>query len=85
MPLDTSLNNNAQICIPLHCAIIAHLSDDDSRKFLMETPGTIVKGIRRIWGAERNVPNSEQICHNCDKTLTTIGVVYRSRERQFQS
>ena len=52
MPLDMSLNNDVQLALSLHCAITAHLPDDDPRKFSMRTPKTIVWGILRLWGAE---------------------------------
>ena len=61
MPLDMLLNNNIQLSLSLHCAITAHLDKDDERIFLMATPKTIVKGIRRLWGQDGNVPSSWRI------------------------
>ena len=80
MPLDNNLNNDIQTCLLLHCAITAHLPNDDLRKFIMATPGTIVEYMCRILGAEGNVPNSERICHNCENALIAFGVVYRNGE-----
>ena len=60
MPLDNSLNQDIQVSLSLHCAVSAHLPDDDSRKFSMRTPNTIVEAIGKIWGeAEGNVPKSK--------------------------
>jgi len=78
MPLDNSLNNDIQLCLSLHCAITAHLPDDDPRKFSMATPNTIVKGILRIYGTEGNVPCSSRIVTDCDKALTAFGKVYEA-------
>ena len=78
MPLDNSLNADIQYALSLHCAITAHLDDDDERKFSMATPLTIVRGIRRLWGNEGgNVPSSRRICKDCDRALRAFGEVYR--------
>ena len=63
MPLDISLNNDIQSTLSLHCAITAHLDNDDIRKFSFSTPSTIVSGIRSIYnnGASSNVPLSRYI------------------------
>ena len=72
-----SLNNDIQSSLSLHCAITAHLPDDDPRKFSLATPKTIVSGIRRLYGNEGgNVPSSRRIIQDCDKALRAFGVVY---------
>ena len=38
MPLDNSLNADIQYSLSLHCALTAHLNDEDDRKFSMRTP-----------------------------------------------
>ena len=78
MPLDMSLNNDIQISLSLHCAITAHLPDDDPRKFSMGTPNTIVRGIERLWGTGGNVPSSRRIIQDCDKALIAFGIVFRA-------
>ena len=77
MPLDNSLNNDIQSSLSLHCAITAHLPDDDPRKFSFSTPSTIVSGIRRIYGNDGgNVPSSRRIIEDCKKALNAFQVVY---------
>ena len=72
MPLDMRLNNDIQLLLSLHCAITAHLSDD-SRKFSLRTPTTIVLGLNRLYGNESgNVPSSEQIVQDFDRAFTCI-------------
>ena len=78
MHLENSLNNNIQLSIYIHCAITAHLSDDDERKFSMATPLRIVKSIERIWGKEGNVLNSHRILQDYDKALYAFRVVYEA-------
>ena len=78
MPLDMSLNNDIQINLPLHCAITAHLPDDDPRKISMGTPNTIVRGIERLWGTGGNVPSSERIMGDYNKALIAFGIVFRA-------
>lgn len=78
MPLDNALNNDIQSSLSLHCAITAHLNDDDPRKFSFSTPSTIVSGIRRIYSTEcGNVPSSKRIIQDCNKALKAFGIVYR--------
>ena len=76
MPLDNALNNDIQQSISLHCAITAHLPDNDPRKFSMATPKTIQRGIERLWGENGNVPSLRRIMHDCDKTLRAFGTVF---------
>ena len=77
MPLDNSLNADIQYAPSLHCALTAHLNDEDDRKFSMRTPLTIVDGIRRLWGAQGgNVPSSKRIMEDCDRALRAFGEVY---------
>ena len=78
MPLDNSLNNDIQSALSLHCAITAHLEDDDIRKFSFSTPSTIVSGIQRIYNdpASSNVPSSKRIVQDCNKALRAFGIVY---------
>ena len=81
MPLDNSLNNDIQSALSLHCAITAHLDDDDPRKFSFATPSTIVSGIRRIYNDKigSNVPSSKRIVQDCKKALRAFGMVYEHR------
>ena len=81
MPLDNSLNNDIQSALSLHCAITAHLDDNNPRKFSFATPSTIVIGIRRIYNnaASSNVPCSRRIVQDCKKALFSFGVVYEHR------
>ena len=81
MPLDNSLNNDIQSALSLHCAITAHLPDDDIRKFSFSTPSTIVSGIRRIYNnaTGSDVPSSKRIVQDCKKALVSFGVVYEHR------
>ena len=77
MPLDNSLNNDIQSSLSLHCAITAHLDDDDERKFSLATPKTIVRGINRIYGNEHgNVPSSHRIVQDCRKAIRAFHAVY---------
>ena len=78
MPLDNSLNNDIQMSLSLHCAITAHLEDDDIRKFSFRTPSTIVSGVKRIYNNPigSNVPSSKRIMQDCKKALTAFGLVY---------
>ena len=79
MPLDNSLNNDIQSSLSLHCAITAHLPDDDPRKFSFLTPSTIVSGIRRIYENDGgNVPSSRRILQDCRKALNAFQVVYEN-------
>ena len=59
MPLDNSLNNDIQMSLSLHCAITAHLEDDDICKFSFRTPSTIVSDVQRIYNnpTGSNVPS----------------------------
>ena len=62
MPLDNVLNNDIQSSLSLHCAITAHLSDEDPRKFSMAPPSRIVSRIERLYGNDGgNVPSSRRI------------------------
>jgi len=74
-----SLNSDIQFL--LHCAITAHLNNDDPQTCSMKIPLTIVEGIRRIYGTEGNVPSSRRIIQDCDIILRTFGVVYAHEER----
>ena len=78
MPLDNSLNQDIQLSLSLHCAVTAHLPDNDPRKFSMRTPKTIQSGIQRIWGEVEGVPSSRRICDDCDRALAAFGIVYRA-------
>ena len=78
MPLNSSLNQDIQVSLLMHCAITAHLPDTDSRKFSMRTPNAIREGIRKIWGAEGDVPNSKRIMHDYNKVLGAFGTVYEA-------
>ena len=78
MPLDNSLNNDIQSSLSLHCAITAHLPDNDARKFSMATPSTIVPGIKRIYRNNGgNVPCSWRIIQDCNKALLAFGIVHK--------
>lgn len=78
MPLDNSLNNDIQSSLSLHCAITAHLPDDDPRKYSFSTPSTIVSGIKHLYGNDTgNVPSSRRIIHDCNKALQAFGVVHK--------
>ena len=81
MPLDNSLNNDIQLALSLHCAITAHLDDDNKRKFSFSTPSTIVSKIRRIYNDETgsNVPLSKRIVQDCKKALRAFGMVYEHK------
>ena len=77
MPLDMCLNNDIQLSLSLHCAITAHLSDDNPRKFSSRTPTTIISGINCLYGNQgKTFPSSEQIVQYCDMALRVFGVVY---------
>ena len=77
MQLDNSLNNDIQSSLSLHCAITAHLPDNNPRKFSFATPSTIVSGIKRIYGNDGgNVPSPRRIVQDCKKALDAFRVVY---------
>ena len=57
MPLDNSLNYDLQLSHKYHCAVTAHLTDTDDRKFSLSTPLRIAKGINKIWEHEIGAPN----------------------------
>ena len=75
MPLDNSLNQDIQLSLSLHCAVTAHLPDDDPRKFSMRTPKTIQAGIQKIWGEVEGVPYSCRICKDCNRALAAFGIM----------
>ena len=78
MPLDNLLNNDIQSSLSLHCAITAHLPEDDKRKFSFLTPSKIVAGIERIYvNNGGNVPSSHRIIHDCRKALSAFASVYK--------
>ena len=62
MTLDNSLNHDIQGNLSLHYAVTAHLPDDDSRKFSMRIPSTIVEGIGKIWRWRRIFQNLSELC-----------------------
>ena len=77
MPLDMSLNNNIQSNLSLYCGIIANSPDEYPHKFSLNTPNTIVSGIRRLYGNEcGNVPSLRRIIQDCNKALHAFSVVY---------
>ena len=78
MPLDNSLNQDIQVSLSLHCAVTAHLPDNDPRKFSMRTPKTIQSGIQRICGEVAGVPSSCRIMDDCDRALAAFGIVHRA-------
>ena len=47
MPLDNSLNNDLQLSHRYHCAVTAHLPDNDARTFSFSTPLRIARGIKK--------------------------------------
>ena len=65
----------------LHCAITAHLTDDNKRKFSFATPLTIVSGICCMYNEPNfsNVPCSRCIVLDYEKTLSVFGVVCEHR------
>lgn len=53
-----SLSNDIQPSLLLHCALTAHMPDNDPHKFSFATPSTIVSGIKCIIGNNGgNVPS----------------------------
>ena len=78
MLLDNSLNQDIQLSLYLHCAVTAHLPDDDNRKFSMQIPKTIQAGIQKIWGEVEGVPCRRRICEDCDRALAAFGIVYQA-------
>ena len=76
MTLDNSLNNDIQAALSLHCAITAHLDDNDICTFSFRTPSTIVSGIRRIYNnaAGSNVPCLKRIVQDCKRRYLHLGL-----------
>ena len=82
MPLENTLNNDAQISLCTHCAVTAYLPDRYPAKFSMQTPLTIASAISRLYfPTTGNVPSSKQIVENCNKLLCAIGVIYENKGR----
>ena len=74
MPLDNSLNRDLQLSHDYHCAVTAHLDDDDVGKFSKKTPNTISRGITRIWDivAPQGVPSSKRIVEDVERALEAM-------------
>ena len=63
----------------MHCAVTAHLLDNDQRKSSMRMPLTIADRICRLWGTDGgNVPSSRRIMENCDRALCAFGIFYEN-------
>ena len=75
-PLDNSLNRDLQVSHDYHCAVTAHLEDDDERKFSKKTPRFISKGIKRIWDSDVDgTPSAKRIEEDVQKALESMRTV----------
>ena len=75
-PLDNSPNRDLQVSHDYHCAVTAHLEDDDERKFSKKTPRFISKGIKRIWDSDVDgTPSAKRIEEDVQKALESMRTV----------
>ena len=82
MPLDNSLNADITRLHDYHCRLSSKLNKLDPRRFSMETPKMILRGIRRLFdcdGDEDGVPDSARIIHDCDKAWDSMWTVYEEK------
>ena len=79
MPLDNSLIADLRHSHQHHCAITAHLPDDDVRKHSLSTPKMIERGIRRIWDNDEGPPTSDRIVHDVIQTINAFHIVYEAK------
>jgi hypothetical protein len=79
MPLDNSLNHDLKSSHLHHCAVTAHLPNNDLRKHSMSTPKLIERGILRIWNNPMGPPSSERIIHDCFLVLDAFDQVYKAK------
>jgi hypothetical protein len=78
MPLDNSLNNDLQLSHRYHCAVTAHLPDNDARKFSLSTPLRIARGIKKIWEDAVGAPNSKRVIQDVYLTFESHRIVYEA-------
>ena len=82
MPMDNSLNADLTRSNDFHCRVTSKLDRDDPRKFSMETPKSILRGIHQLFECaegEDGVPDSKRIIHDCDQVWDSIYAVYQNK------
>ena len=78
MPLDNSLNYDVQSSHVHHCAVTAHLDENDVRKHSLKTPTRISRGIHRIFNHPNGVPSSDRIIHDVYLAFEAFRIVYEA-------
>ena len=69
-----SLNRDLQVSHDYHCAVTAHLDDEDVGKFSKKTPNIISRGIKRIWdiAPPQGIPSSKRIVEDVERALEAM-------------
>ena len=78
MPLDNSLNRDLQLSHTYHCAVTAHLPDNDNRKFSLSTPLRIARGIKKIWEDPIGAPNSKRVIEDVYLAFEAHRIIYEA-------
>ena len=77
MPLDNRINTDIKRLYDKHCVVTYRCKNTGINKFSMAALRLIARGIcQLVENKEEGVPNSELICHDCDKALDIMYTCY---------
>ena len=61
-----------------HCAVTAHLPDDDPRKHTLARSKRITEGIKKIWEDKVGAPNPERVVQDVYRAFDAFKAVYEA-------